>query len=94
MSVTLINIFSVSPETETQFIESWHQTAEQMKQQPGFIDTKLHRNLKEDGKYKFINVAHWESEAAFKTARSNVKIREKQLDIEAIPDLYSVEAEY
>ncbi len=94
MSVTLINVFSVSPEIEAQFLQSWHQTAEQMKQQPGFIDTKLHRNLEEGGKYKFINVAHWESAEAFRTAQSNVQIREKQLDIEAIPDLYSVEAEY
>lgn len=93
-SVTLINIFSVSAEIEAEFLESWHKTAEQMKQQPGFIDTKLHQNLADDGKYKYINVAHWETVEAFKTAQANVEIFERQLDIEAIPDLYSVEAEY
>lgn len=93
-SVTLINIFSVSQEIESEFVESWHKTAEQMKQQPGFINTTLHRNLEEDDKYRYINVANWESAAAFKTAQSNVEIFEKQLAIQAIPDLYSIEAEY
>ena len=93
-NVTLINIFSVPKEIETEFIKSWHKTAEQMKHQPGFIDTKLHRNLEEDGKYQYINLAHWESAEAFKTAQSNVEIFEKRLNIEAIPYLYSVEAEY
>ena len=93
-SVTLINIFSVPKETEAEFIKSWHKTAEQMKQQPGFIDTKLHRNLAENGKYQYINVAHWESAEAFRTAQSNVEIFEKQLNIQAIPELYRVETEY
>ena len=94
-SVTLINLFSVPQEIEAEFLQSWHKTAEQMKQQPGFIDTKLHRNLEADGKYQFINVAHWESKEAFETARSNVEIMEKQLEnVKAIPDLYIVEAEY
>ena len=65
-----------------------------MKQQPGFIDTKLHRNLKEDGKYQYINVAHWKSATAFRNAQSNVEIVEQRLDIRAIPDLYGVVAEY
>ena len=92
--ITLINIFSVPKATEKKFIESWHKTAAQMKQQPGFIDTKLHKNLEKNGEYRYINVAHWESAEAFRTAQSNVEIFEKQLDIKAIPDLYSVEAEY
>ena len=65
-----------------------------MKQQPVFINTKLHRNLKDSGKYQYINVAHWESAEAFKNALSNVETFEQQLNIQAIPDLYSVEAEY
>ena len=93
-NVTLINIFTVSKKIESKFVESWHKTAEQMKQQPGFIDTTLHRNLSEDGQYRYINVAHWESESAFRTAQSNVQIFERELDIKAIPDLYRVEAEY
>lgn len=93
-TVTLINLFSVPQEIEAEFVEIWHNTAEQMKQQPVFIDTKLHRNLEKKGKFQFVNVAHWESAEAFKTAQANVEIFERQLDIEAIPDLYSIEAEY
>ena len=93
-SVTLINLFSVPQEIEAEFVASWHKTAEQMKQQPGFIDTKLHRNLEADGKFQFINVAQWTTEEDFKKARSNVEIFEQRLDIEAIPNLYSVEAKY
>lgn len=93
-NVTLINIFTVPQAIEAEFVKSWHKTAEQMKQQPGFIDTKLHRNLSEDAQYRYVNVAHWESEAAFRTAQANVEIFERELDIKAIPDIYSVEAEY
>ncbi|WP_319419220.1 antibiotic biosynthesis monooxygenase family protein [Pleurocapsa sp. FMAR1] len=52
--VTLINLFSVPQEIEAQFSRSWHKTAEQMKQQPGFIDTKLHRNLKKMGSFSLL----------------------------------------
>lgn len=65
-----------------------------MKQQPGFINTKLHGNMKDDDKYQYINVAHWESAKAFRNAQSKVEIFEQQLNIQAIPDLYSVKAEY
>lgn len=93
-NVTLINLFSVPHEIEAEFVERWHKTAAQMQQQPGFIDTKLHRNLEANGKFQFINVAQWTTEEDFRNARSNVEIFEQQLEIEAVPDLYSVEAKY
>ena len=93
-NVTLINLFSVPKEIETEFVDSWHKTAEQMKQQPGFIDTKLHRNLESNGKFQFTNVAQWTTEEDFRKAQSNFEIVEQQLDIEAVPNLYSVEAKY
>ena len=93
-NVTLINLFSVPQEIEHEFVKSWHKTAEQMKQQPGFIDTKLHRNLVTDGKFQFINIAHWTTAEDFKQAQSKVEIFEQQLDIEAMPSLYCVEAKY
>lgn len=93
-NVTLINLFSVSKEIEAEFVASWHKTAEQMKQQPGFIDTKLHRNLEADGKFQYINVAHWTTEESFKKAQANIEIYERKLNIEAVPNLYTVEAAY
>jgi hypothetical protein len=49
--VTLINLFSLPQEIEVEFSQSWHKTAEKMKQQLGFIDSNLHRNLNEDGNF-------------------------------------------
>lgn len=94
MAVTLVNLFCVSDEMESKFIESWHKTAEQMEQQPGFIDSTLHRNLEWDKTYQYINVAHWESSDAFREAQQAVDICEKKVDIEAHPALYTVEAVY
>lgn len=92
--VVLINSFSVPEGMEEQFLENWNKTAQQMKNQPGFIETKLHRSLDGKARFKFINVALWESPEAYQAGLSNVEIFEKQLPVEANPALYSVANQY
>jgi len=93
--VVLINVFAVPEGKEDEFLKAWHATAEGMKNQPGFISTKLHRSLKPDARFEFINVALWESSEAYLAATSHNEPREKQLSwLEANPALYTVEAEY
>ncbi len=44
------------------------EAAEFLKNQPGFINTKLHQSILEDSKFRFINVAEWETPESFFSA--------------------------
>jgi quinol monooxygenase YgiN len=67
--LTLINVFTVSPEKQqelvTLLIDATQQT---MRHLPGFISANIHRSL--DGK-KVVNYAQWESMADFEAMRKN-----------------------
>jgi heme oxygenase (mycobilin-producing) len=91
-SVVLINVFSVPQSSEEQFIKVWTEALEFMKNEPGFIDAKLHRSLDPDARFQFINVAHWESSEAWKTAFSKPQLKAlgSQAVFEQNPALYSV----
>ena len=68
MPVILINPFEVDPRNADEFMRSWGEAADYMKQQPGFIGTRLHRALAPDARFQFVNVAEWESPQHFMTA--------------------------
>ncbi len=97
--VILINPFSVPKGREAEFLKLWNEIAQYIKDQPGFIDSKLHRSLDPDARFQFINIAHWESAEAWQTAMSKAvpKTQElaKQLPFEYdySPALYRVEVE-
>ena len=67
--LTLINVFTVSPENQqelvTLLIDATQQT---MRHLPGFISANVHRSL--DGK-KVVNYAQWRSMADFEAMRKN-----------------------
>jgi quinol monooxygenase YgiN len=67
--LTLINVFTVSPEKQqelvTLLIDATQQT---MRHLPGFISASIHRSL--DGK-KVVNYAQWKSMADFEAMRKN-----------------------
>jgi heme oxygenase (mycobilin-producing) len=97
--VVLINVFSVPRGKEDEFVAWWKEVSEGMKKQPGFLDARLHRSLKPDDRFQFINVAHWASPEAHRKARETVstppvKLRLAELGVEMTPALYTVEVEY
>ncbi|WP_256874755.1 antibiotic biosynthesis monooxygenase [Nostoc sp. C057] len=83
--VVLINIFSVPQGLEDEFLQKWNQTAQLMKNEPGFIDTKLHRSLDSTERFQFINIAKWSSketwQSAFSKRISQNEIFEQQLPL-------------
>jgi heme-degrading monooxygenase HmoA len=93
--VVLINVFSVPKGGEEEFIKMWTEALEFMKNEPGFIDAKLHRSLDPDARFQFINVAHWESPQAWKAAFSKPELQELGLLVpfEQNPALYRVEVQ-
>ena len=68
-NVVLINPFEVPEEQpDKAFLAGWQQAAEYLRQQPGFISTRLHRAISSDATFRFVNVAEWESPQAFQQA--------------------------
>jgi heme oxygenase (mycobilin-producing) len=47
-----------------------------VRQQPGFVNTRLHRALAPDARFRFVNVAEWGSPEDFQTAVASEEFRE------------------
>ncbi|RKU04798.1 antibiotic biosynthesis monooxygenase [Burkholderia sp. Nafp2/4-1b] len=62
----LVNVFTLDPADEADFLAVWKDDAAFMKRQPGFISTQLHRALGDSPTY--FNYAVWESTDAFRAA--------------------------
>ncbi len=93
--VALINMFEVSNGMENEFVEWWKNCSEALKQEPGFIDARLHRNLQPNAHFQFINVAHWETEEAFVEARTrNKDVMRANPAWKGNPALYEVSVTY
>lgn len=74
MGVVLINPFEVPAGKDDDFLTAWKGVAEYMRAQPGFIATRLHRSLAPDAKFRFVNVAEWESPRHFQAAVDNPEL--------------------
>ncbi|MGI5458773.1 antibiotic biosynthesis monooxygenase family protein [Streptomyces sp. CA-249302] len=70
---TLINVFTVSPDRQSELIELLARaTEETMKHQPGFICANFHAS--QDGE-RVVNYAQWESEEHYRTMLANPAAR-------------------
>ncbi len=77
MSVILINPFEVPEGSDDDaFLRGWERAADYMRQQPGFVSTRLHRALQADARFRFINVAEWDSPQDFQAALGSDQFRE------------------
>ena len=68
MSVTLINLFEVPAGDDAEFQELWQQMNDHMRAQPGYLEHTLHQAVAADARYRFVNVARWQSEDDFRAA--------------------------
>ncbi|MCK7612455.1 antibiotic biosynthesis monooxygenase family protein [Roseibium sediminicola] len=66
--VTLINVFEIPEGQLDQTIAFWEKARNFLKKQPGFLDTSLHQSLSPDARFQLVNVARWQSPAAFQAA--------------------------
>ena len=77
MSVILINPFEVPEGTDDEaFLRGWERAADYLRQQPGFVSTRLHRALAPDARFRFINVAEWASPQEFQAAVTSDEFRD------------------
>ena len=92
-NVVLINAFTVPAEKIDEAIAMWEMARDFLKEQPGYVSTKLHRSLSPDAKYLLINVAQWETSETYKAATSLMRKEASLPRIEGVvpsPGLYKV----
>ncbi len=94
-TVVLINPFEVSAGQEEEFLTRWREAAEQLRHASGFISTRLHESLDPQAKYRFVNVAEWESPQHFQAAMRTEAFQEiaRKMPFAASPALYRVVVE-
>jgi heme-degrading monooxygenase HmoA len=68
MTVTFVNLFEVPSDRDEAFLDLWTEINSHMRGQPGYVGHKLHRAMLGNARYRFVNVAIWESEQAWKAA--------------------------
>jgi heme oxygenase (mycobilin-producing) len=77
LSVILINPFEVPDgENDEDFLRGWERAADYMRRQPGFMSSRLHRALRPDARFRFVNIAEWESPPDFQAAVETDEFRE------------------
>ncbi|MEM6986395.1 MAG: antibiotic biosynthesis monooxygenase family protein [Pseudomonadota bacterium] len=91
--VTLINVFEVPADKLDESIAMWEQARDFLQAQPGYIATALHQSVQDDARFRLINIAKWESAAAFVAATQSMRETAglQQIDgLRATPGLYTV----
>ena len=68
-NMILINPFQApQDQSDDEFLAWWERAAGYLRSQPGFVSARLHRAVTPDAKFRFVNVAEWESPQAFRAA--------------------------
>jgi heme oxygenase (mycobilin-producing) len=73
--VTLINAIEVARDDLEAFKEGWLRLAALMAAAPGFRDAALHEAVSGEARFQLVNVAHWDSEQAWRDAASDPEMR-------------------
>jgi heme-degrading monooxygenase HmoA len=74
-TVILINPIAIPGGEEKQFLPVWLEAAEYMRHAPGFRSLRLHKSLDPQAKFRFVNVAEWESAQQWQEAASTQPAR-------------------
>jgi heme-degrading monooxygenase HmoA len=64
----LINPFEVPAGEDEAFTAAWERAAAALRRHSGFRSSRLHRSLADEADFRWVNVARWESAAAFGAA--------------------------
>jgi heme-degrading monooxygenase HmoA len=91
-NVILINAFEVPAGKDEEFLQGWEAARDFMQRQNGYIATRLHRSLDPAARFRFINVAEWESPAAFQAALNQPEFGKLRAATPCthVPSLYEV----
>ena len=93
--VTLMNSFLVPEGRDEAFLELWTETSNYFRTQPGFLSLRLHRAVTPATPYRYVNVARWASDAAYRAPHITDEFRrlvskEAWREFPSSPVLYEV----
>jgi heme-degrading monooxygenase HmoA len=88
--VVLINSFEVPAGEDDVFVRGWERARDFLKTQPGYLSTQLHRSISPSADFRFVNVALWESEEAFRLATGKPEFRSASVPYRFHASLYQV----
>lgn len=73
-SVVLINSFEIPAAERDRFMRSWEEAHEVLIAQDGYLSSQLQEDAAGDPQARFLDVANWESEAAFRRAMATPEV--------------------
>lgn len=86
----LINAFEVPPEADEPFVAGWERARDFLATRDGFSGTALHRALRPEADFRFVNVARVDSPEAWREAISDPAFPGGEMPFRAHPSLYEV----
>jgi heme-degrading monooxygenase HmoA len=88
--VILINPFEVSDGGDEDFLAGWERAREFLRGQPGYLGTRLHRNVYSPAEFRYVNRGAFSTAEEFGRAISNPKFPGRAMPYKVHPMLYEI----
>lgn len=88
--VVLINAFEVPAEADDAFLQGWERARDFLRTQEGYLSSSLHRSVAPAADFRFVNVALWQSEDAFRAATARPEFSNAAVRFPFHASLYEV----
>jgi heme oxygenase (mycobilin-producing) len=89
-AVVLINAFDVPAGEENVFEQGWDRVHDFLMTQDGYRSSQLNRSIGLNANFRYVNVAVWDSEEAFKAATSQPEFQGAEFPYRYRASLYEV----
>jgi heme-degrading monooxygenase HmoA len=86
----LINAFEVRARDDERFLTGWERARDALRDQEGYLGTRLHRAVPPETLFRFVNIATWTDPSAFLAARQRPEFQRasNSIPFPAHPALY------
>ncbi|HEX3706428.1 MAG TPA: antibiotic biosynthesis monooxygenase family protein [Mycobacteriales bacterium] len=59
--IPFVNCFEVPAGQEDEFLARWTEVNDYMRAKPGYVGHRLHRSLSPEARFRFVNLAQWDT---------------------------------
>jgi heme oxygenase (mycobilin-producing) len=88
--VVLINAFEVPSTADESFLAGWERAHDFLLSQPGYRSSQLHKSVELGADFRYVNIAVWDSEDAFRAATSRPEFHELSTEYPFHSSVYEV----
>ncbi|MBV8956766.1 MAG: antibiotic biosynthesis monooxygenase [Solirubrobacterales bacterium] len=89
-SAILINPFEVAEGADDEFLSGWERARDFLREQPGYLGTRLHRNVYSPGEFRYVNRGAFSTAEEFGRAISDPEFPGRSMPYKAHPMLYQI----